>query len=415
MLNYIWLALIAIAIIVGAVTGNIVEVTQAAFDYAKVSVDIAIGLIGIMALWLGVMKIAEEAGLVQILAKVLKPISKRLFPELPHDHPAIGAMALNLSASWLGLGNAATPLGLKAMEHLQELNTQKDTASNSMCMFLALNTASITLIPATIIAVRVQADSANPMAIIGTTIFASGCATIAAIIAAKSLEILQGGLSALHQRFIAHLKGITIFLAGILSIMLLYRFGAFSFIISKLPPNIFKSTIEFISTWAIPFLLFAFPVLAIFRKVRIYETFVEGAKEGFNVAIRIIPFLVAILVAIGMFRASGAMDVFVRILSPLTNLIGMPAEILPAALMRPLSGSGTLGIVTELITTHGPDSFIGQLASTIYGCTETTFYVVAVYFGSVQIKKTRHAIPAGLIADAVGALAAVFICRMMFL
>jgi len=415
MLNYVWLFLIVVAVIVGGVTGKIDQVTKAAFSGAETAVNIAIGLIGIMALWLGIMRIAQEAGLVRLLAKAIKPISKRLFPEIPPDHPAMGAMILNISANWLGLSNAATPLGLKAMEELQTLNPQKDTATNSMIMFLALNTASITLIPTTIIAVRVQAGSVNPTEIIGPTIFASGCATIVAVLATKTIEILYGGFSALIAKIKEKIKSIviTIIIAAVL--LLLVKLGVLNKIFSFLPPGIFKKAISFASIWAIPILLFFIPVLAVGKKIKIYEVFVEGAKEGFEIAVKIIPFLVAILVAIAMFRASGAMGVFVHIFSPITNLIGMPAEILPAALMRPLSGSGTLGIVTELISTHGPDSFIGRLASTIYGCTETTFYVIAVYFGSVQIKKTRHAIPAGLIADVAGALAAVYICRVLFL
>ncbi len=415
MLNYVWLGLVVIAIIFGAITGQINEVTQGAFSMAETSVTIAIGLIGIMALWLGIMKIAEEAGLIGLLARAIKPISKRLFPDIPDGHPALGAMVMNISANWLGLSNAATPLGLKAMEQLQKLNEKKDTATNSMVMFLALNTASITLIPATIIAVRVTAGSANPAEIIGTTIFASSCATIVAILATKSMEALQGGVSVFFQKVAGAWRGLMIFVAAILGIILLSKLGVFSFIGSFLPRNFFKSFIEFISVWAIPFLLFIIPVMAIIKGVKVYETFVEGAKEGFQVAVMIIPYLVAILVAIGMFRESGAMEMFIQLISPVTNLVGMPGEVLPAVLMRPLSGSGTLGIVTELITTHGPDSFMGRLASTIYGCTETTFYVIAVYFGSVQIKKTRHAVPAGLIADAAGALAAVFICRALFL
>ena len=415
MLNYVWLFLIVLAIIIGGFTGKITNVTQAAFSGAETAVNIAIGLIGIMALWLGIMRIAHEAGLVRLLAKAIEPISKRLFPEIPPDHPAMGAMVLNISANWLGLSNAATPLGLKAMEELQTLNPQKDTATNSMIMFLALNTASITLIPTTIIAVRVQAGSINPTEIIGTTIFASACATVAAILATKTIEILYGGFSALVEKIKEKLKSIAITILATIALIILFKVGVFNQLFGLLPSGIFKKIINLASIWAIPLLLFIIPVLAFYKKIKIYEVFVEGAKEGFEIAVKIIPFLVAILVAIAMFRASGAMDMFVYIFSPVTNLIGMPAEILPAVLMRPLSGSGTLGIATELITTHGPDSFIGRLASTVYGCTETTFYVIAVYFGSVQIKKTRHAVPAGLIADAAGALAAVYICRVLFL
>ena len=413
MMNYVWLGLISIAIIVGAFTGNIENVTKSALDSAGTSVDIALGLIGIMTLWLGIMKIAQEAGLINLLAKGIRPISRFLFPEIPSDHPAIGAMVLNLAANWLGLGNAATPLGIKAMEELQTLNPEKDRATNSMIMFLALNTASITLVPMTIIAVRASLGSGNPAEIIGTTIFASSVATLAAILAVKFFATIDRGFSALKGSLSRSWRGLLITCIIFVAVLFVIKSG----IITNshiLPPNLFKNVISILSIWAIPFLLFIIPLLAILKKIKIYEVFVEGAKEGFQVAIRIIPFLVAILVAIAMFRASGAMQFFVWLISPITNLIGMPAEVLPAALMRPLSGSGTLGIITELLNSNGPDSFIGRLASTIYGCTETTFYVIAVYFGAVQVKKTRYAIPAGLIADAAGVLAAVFICRLLF-
>jgi spore maturation protein SpmA len=415
MMNYVWLALIAIAGIIGAATGNIENVTKSAIDSAATAVNIALGLIGVMTLWLGIMKIAQEAGIVRLLAKAIQPVSKRLFPEVPPDHPAMGAMVLNLSANWLGLSNAATPMGIKAMEELQSLNPRKDTASNSMIMFLALNTGSITLVPMTIIAVRASMQSANPAEIIGTTIFASAMATVGGVFAAKVALSLSSGLGDLKTRSLPLLRGLAIIIGLTIAIVVLVRLGALTFIAQILPPDAFRIVITFISKWAIPFLLLAIPLLGFIKKIKVYEMFVEGAKEGFQVAVRIIPFLVAILVAIGMFRASGAMNVFVALLTPVANLIGMPAEVLPAALMRPLSGSGSLGIITELMKTHGPDSFIGRMASTIYGCSETTFYVVAVYFGAVQIKNFRSAIPVGLFADACGILATVFICRMLFL
>ena len=407
-MNYVWLALLVVAIVTAVFTGNIESVTKSAFESASTAVNIAISLIGIMTLWLGVMKIAEEAGFIKMLARVLKPVARKLFPDVPDEHPALGAIFLNISANWLGLGNAATPFGIKAMEELQTLNEDKDTATDSMIMFLALNTASITLIPMTIIAVRAGLKSQAPEQIIGTTIFASLIATITAVIAVKTFVFFSRKEKTGNKL----IKNLLILSAFLIFIVLAVKFDFFAAFRSFIP---FKSVIMFISKWMIPVILLLIPLLAFIKKVKVYEVFVEGAKEGFQVAVRIIPFLVAILVAIGMFRASGAMAVFVKALTPLTNLLGMPAEILPAALMRPLSGSGTLGIITELLETHGPDSFIGQLASTIYGCTETTFYVIAVYFGAVQIKKTRFAIPAGLIADAAGILAAIFICRLLFL
>jgi spore maturation protein SpmA len=392
------------------------DVTKAALDYAGTAVNIALGLIGIMALWLGVMKVAEDAGLITLIAKWLKPLMKRLFPDVPADHPAMGSMIMNISANMLGLGNAATPFGLKAMEELDKLNSNKGTATNSMVTFLAINTAGLTLIPATAIAVRAAAGSSDPAIIIGTSIFGAGCATIAGVTAAKVLEKfpVKGGFINWLK---GSLKGIMIASAVIILALLLGFSGIGSRLagsIHFLEPEYFKRLIEIISVVAIPALILIFIGYGAFKKVRVYEQFVEGAKEGFNIAVRIIPYLVAMLMAIGIFRAGGAMDWLVYILKPVTNLIGMPAEALPMALMRPLSGSGSLGIMTEIIKVHGPDSFIGIMVSTFFGSTETTFYVLAVYFGAVNIKNTRHALPAGLIADIAGILAAVFIVRMLF-
>ncbi len=421
MMNYVWLFLVLVAVIIGAISGQIKEVTEAAFDTASSAVEIALSLIGIMTLWLGIMKIAEDAGLIKLLARAIRPVSNFLFPSIPRDHPAIGAIVLNLSANWLGLGNAATPMGIKAMEHLQTLNEKKDTATDAMIMFLALNTASITLIPMTIIAVRTGLGSSQPTAIIGTTLFSSVTATVTAITVVKLIQAFSrkrqpAGDADDEKRDYSFLLRAGIYLAVfVLLVFVLIRLNVFQFIATHFPGDFFRQAINAVSVWAIPVLLFLIPLIGIIKKVKIYEVFVDGAREGFQVAVRIIPFLVAILVAIGMFRASGAMELFVVLVSPLTELIEMPAEILPAAVMRPLSGSGALGIITELLKTHGPDSFIGNLASTLYGCTETTFYVIAVYFGAVQVKNIRYAIPAGLIADLAGVLAALFICRQIFL
>ncbi len=392
------------------------DVTNAVLDYAGTAVNIAIGLIGIMALWLGVMKVAEEAGLISLIARWLRPIMKRLFPDVPEDHPAMGSMIMNISANMLGLGNAATPFGLKAMEELDNLNPDKGTATNSMVTFLAINTAGLTLIPATAIAVRAAVGSSDPAIIIGTSIFGAACATTAGITAAKVLQQfpVEGGF---FHWLKSHLKGILIFLAIILIIVLAGITGAgtlLSGISQIIKPEYFKRFIEVLSIIAIPALIILFIGYGAVKRIRIYEEFVEGAKEGFNIAVRIIPYLVAMLMAIGIFRAGGAMDWLIYILKPFTDLIGMPAEALPMALMRPLSGSGSLGIMTEIMKVHGPDSFIGIMVSTFFGSTETTFYVLAVYFGAVNIKNTRHALPAGLIADIAGILGAVFIVRMLF-
>lgn len=393
------------------------EVTNSALDYAGIAVEIALGLIGIMALWLGVMKVAEEAGLIRIIANAMKPLTKFLFPDVPQDHPAMGAMIMNMAANMLGLGNAATPFGLKAMEELDKLNPNKGVATNAMCTFLAVNTAGLTLIPATAIAVRAAAGSSDPAIIIGTAIFGAFCATTVGITATKVLEkfpLKEGGLAALMK---SSKKGLTFL--GILAMLIfvLVVTGLMTTIVSRfnfLNPELFKNVIQIISTLAIPMLILIFIGYGAIKKVKIYEVFVDGAKEGFDVAVRIIPYLVAMLVAIGIFRAGGAMEILIYALTPITNIIGMPAEALPMAIMRPLSGSGSLGIMAEIIATHGPDSFIGILVSTFFGSTETTFYVIAVYFGAVNIRKTRHALAAGLLADVAGILGAVFIVKLLF-
>lgn len=393
------------------------EVTNSALDYAGTAVNIALGLIGIMALWLGVMKVAEEAGLIKIIASAVRPITKRLFPDVPHDHPAMGSMIMNISANMLGLGNAATPFGLKAMEELEKLNPKKGTATNAMCTFLTVNTAGLTLIPATAIAIRASAGSSDPALIIGTSIFGAICATTVGITASKILEkfpIKKGEFG----NWVASLKKPIIIFSSIILLMIFLAvtglMSGFLSIFSFLSPDLFKSIIQIISILAIPMLILVFIGYGAIKRVKIYEVFVEGAKEGFNVAIRIIPYLVAMLVAIGIFRAGGAMEWLISALTPLTNIIGMPAEALPMALMRPLSGSGSLGIMAEIMAVHGPDSFIGILTSTFFGSTETTFYVLAVYFGSVNIRNTRHALAAGLLADISGILGAVFIVKLLF-
>ena len=390
------------------------EVTNSALDYAGIAVEIAIG---IMALWLGVMKVAEDAGLIRIIANAMRPLTKFLFPDVPQDHPAMGAMIMNMAANMLGLGNAATPFGLKAMEELDKLNPNKGVATNAMCTFLAVNTAGLTLIPATAIAIRAASGSSDPAIIIGTAIFGALCATTVGITATKILEkfpLQEGGLAGLIR---SSKKGIIFFIVVVLILFLLAVTGLMTVLtsfFSFLNPELFKDIIQIISTLAIPMLILIFIGYGAIKKVKIYEVFVEGAKEGFDVAIRIIPYLVAMLVAIGIFRAGGAMEILIYALTPVTNLIGMPAEALPMAIMRPLSGSGSLGIMAEIIATHGPDSFIGILVSTFFGSTETTFYVLAVYFGAVNIRKTRHALAAGLLADIAGIIGAVFIVNLLF-
>lgn len=394
------------------------KVTNDAMKIASTAVELALGLIGIMALWLGVMKVAEDAGLIRIIANALKPITKRLFPEVPPDHPAIGSMVMNISANMLGLGNAATPFGLKAMEELDKLNPNKGTATNSMVTFLAINTAGMTLIPATAIAVRAASGSADPTVIIGTSIFGAFCAVVVGLTSAKLFErfpIPKGQFS----EWLKQNRKFFYFIFSFLAIVALVTLsGAAQFIgsfISDSFADVFKSSIQVISILAIPLLIFVFIGYGALKKVKVYEQFVEGAKEGFNIAVRIIPYLVAMLVAIGIFRAGGAMDNWlIPLLRIITDPIGFPAEALPMALMRPLSGSGSLGIMAETMAVHGPDSYLGILVSTFFGSTETTFYVLAVYFGAVNIKNTRHALPAGLLADVAGMLGALFIVKLLF-
>lgn len=393
------------------------EVTNAVLDYAGTAVTIALGLIGIMALWLGVMKIAEDAGLIKILGRSVRPITKKLFPEIPSDHPAMSSMIMNISANMLGLGNAATPFGLKAMEEMEKINPNKGVASNAMVTFLAINTAGLTLIPATAIAVRAASGSSNPAIIIGTTIFGAICATIAGVSAAKIIEKFYLKDWKFTIWFKKNIKFFSLSLIFLAAIILFFATGLATEISKSLTfisAEGFKGFIDVLSKLAIPILILVFIGYGAIKKVKVYESFVEGAKDGFNIAVKIIPYLVAMLIAIGIFRAGGGMKWFEIILQPITGLIGMPAEALPMALMRPLSGSGSLGIMAENLAVYGPDSFIGILVSTMYGSTETTFYVLALYFGSVNIKKTRHALPVGLIADVAGILGALFIVRILF-
>lgn len=394
------------------------KVTNEAIKIAGTAVEIALGLIGLMALWLGVMKVAEDAGLIKIIANFIKPVTKKIFPEIPQDHPAIGSMVMNISANMLGLGNAATPFGLKAMQELDSLNPNKGTASNSMITFLAINTAGLTLIPATAIAVRAAAGSSDPTIIIGTTMFAAFCATVTGLTTAKLFHLISSGKQNFINAVKTNITKILILIAALIAIIILLSFGSLgflSFIFNENTFNFFKKFIEVISIIAIPVIIVLFIGFGAIKKVKVYEQFVEGAKEGFNIAVRIIPYLVAMLAAIAIFRAGGAMNNWlVPILQLITDPIGMPAEALPMALMRPLSGSGSLGIMAEIMKVHGPDSFIGILVSTFFGSTETTFYVLAVYFGAVNIKNTRYALPVGLIADVAGILAALFIVTLLY-
>jgi spore maturation protein SpmA len=447
-LNYIWLALVLLAVAIGGWNDRLPEVTAGAFDGAKTAVTIALGLIGVMALWLGVMRLAERAGLVQRIARGLRPIMRRLFPDVPPEHPAMGSMLMNMAANMLGLGNAATPLGLRAMRDLESLNPRPGVASNAMCTFLAINTASVQLIPTTAIALLAAAGSARPTAIVGTALLATLCAATVAITAAKTLEKLpffrlreaptakpneapaiagakeksRAEEDVLSQPPARKRRLWTTALLVLLALFFIALFVRMVFpALFNLPaaPNTatqstFVRSVNALSLLAIPFLLSFFPLYAATRGVKVYEEFVEGAKEGFGVILKIIPFLVAMLVAIGMFKGAGGIDLLTRALTPVLAPLHFPTDLLPLALMRPLSGSATLALLTDIIHRLGPDNIVSLMAATIYGSTETTFYVAAVYFGSVSVKQTRHAIPAGLLGDLAGVIASVAICRAVF-
>ena len=450
-LNYIWLALVLLAVAIGGWNDRLKDVTGGALDGAKTAVTIALGLIGIMALWLGLMRLAERAGLVQRIAYGLRPLMQRLFPEVPPDHPAMGSMLMNMAANMLGLGNAATPLGLRAMRDLESLNPRPGVASNAMCTFLAINTSSVQLIPATAIAILAAAGSARPTAIVGTAFFATLCAATVAVLSAKFFERLsffrpvtsEGSKkkkepaprpayskSQFADKFAFDDESLgqpplsRPAPWGLIALVLLTVFFVMLFLRMVMPDlfrlpmptdatlqNPFARMVNALSILAIPFLLSFFPVYAAARGIKVYDEFVEGAKEAFNVILRIIPFLVTMLVAIGMFKGAGGIDLLTKLLSPILTPLHFPTDLVPLALMRPLSGSATLALLTDVVHRLGPDNIISLMAATIYGSTETTFYVAAVYFGSVGIKQTRHAIPAGLLADLTGVIASVVICR----
>jgi spore maturation protein SpmA len=407
-LNYIWIGFFLIAFIVGLarliffgdmeVFPNMVNGTFAA---AETGFTISLGLTGVLTLWLGLMKIGEKGGIVKIFARLVGPFFEKLFPELPKNHPAFASIFMNVSANMLGLDNAATPLGLKAMQEMQESNKDKDTASNAMIMFLVLNTSGLTILPISIMVYRAQMGAADPSDIFIPILLATYFSTLAGLI---SVAFFQK-INLMNKTILAYLGGLTVLIAGII-----YYF-------STLPRESIAGISSLFSNVLLFSIIILFILLGIRKKVNIYETFIEGAKEGFQVAIKIIPFLVAILVAIGAFRASGAMDMLIdgirygfAAMSINTDFI----EALPTALMKPLSGSGARGMMVDAMNTYGADSFVGRVASTVQGATDTTFYIIAVYFGSVGIKKTRYAVTCGLIADFVGIIAAILMAYLFF-
>jgi len=407
-LNYIWIGFLLIAFIVACVQllffGNtqiFSDIMTAAFDSAKSGFEVSLGLTGALSLWLGVMKIGEKGGVLERLSNIVAPFFVKIFPEIPKGHPALASMFMNLSATMLGLGNAATPVGLKAMREMQELNAEKDKASNSMILFLVLNTAGLTLIPISVMVYRAQLGAINPADVFIPILLATFISFIAGLV---MVSIVQK-INLFNRVVLGTLGGITALIGGII------------FFLSGLPKEQIAQYSSFAANFILLSIIISFISMAIIRKINVYDSFIEGAKEGFQVAIDIIPYLVAILVAIGMFRASGALTFITDGIRWLIGLTGINTEFvdaLPTALMKPLSGSGARGMMIETMRLHGADSFVGRLSSIIQGSTETTFYIIAVYFGSVGIKNTRYAIVCGLFADAIGIAAAIFLGYLFF-
>jgi len=407
-LNYVWISFFLIAFVVALFKliflGDIEifqRIISGTFDSAKVAAEISLGLIGLMAFWLGIMKIGEKGGMIQVFAKAVGPFFHKLFPEIPKNHPAFGSILMNFSANMLGLDNAATPLGLKAMKELQELNPDKETATNAQIMFLVLNASSLTLIPISIMAYRKEAGAADPSDIFIPILIATFFSTIVGLI---TVAIYQR-INLFNKIVIAYLGGISLFIGG-----LLFYFNTLPQeqvnAISKIGGNVVLFTI-----------IVSFITLAMFRKVNVYENFIEGAKEGFEVAVKIIPYLVGILVAVGVFREAGVMDYLVQGVSSIVGWFGADTrfvEALPVAFMKPLSGSGARGLMVDLMNANGADDFAARVACVIQGSTETTFYVLAVYFGSVSIKKTRHTLPCALLAELAGVIAAIIVAYIFF-
>jgi spore maturation protein SpmA len=407
-LNYIWLAFFFIAFIVALVklifwgdTQIFSQLVKQVFDMSDTAFRIALFLTGILTFWLGVMKVGERAGLVQFLAKLLRPLFRRIFPQVPDGHPALGSITMNIADNMLGLDNAATTMGLKAMEQLQELNTQKDTASDAQIMFLVLNTSGLTIIPISIMAYRAQMGAQNPTDVFIPILIATFFSTMVGLIVTALIQKLK----IWDWVVLAYLGGFSLIIAGLIAVFL------------SLPPE----KMQIVSDVATGVILFSIIIGFLFagfvKKRNVYEDFIDGAKEGFAIAVKIIPYLVAILVAIAVFRASGAMDYLIAGLEKFFKLFHMNTDFVPAlptAFMKPLSGSGARAMMIEAMKTYGPDSFVGHLASIIQGSTDTTFYVLAVYFGAVGIKNSRYAVVAGLAADFAGIVAAIIIGYIMF-
>lgn len=407
-LNYIWLAFFLTAFAVASVRliffGDTIvfpDIINSTFASSKTAFEISLGLTGVLSLWLGIMKIGEMGGVVNWFARILSPLFSKLFPDIPKGHPVTGSIFMNLAANMLGLDNAATPLGLKAMEGLQELNPRKDTASNPMIMFLVLNTSGLTIIPISIMVYRAQMGAAQPTDVFVPILLATFFSTLAGIITVS----LYQRINLLNRTILLFLGGASLFIAGIIW---------FFTTLSRQQIDTYSTTTANVFLFVI---IIGFIIAGMRKRINVYDAFVEGAKEGFTTAVRIIPYLVAILVGIGVFRASGCMDYLIRGVAKLTELCGINSDFvgaLPTALMKPLSGSGARGLMVDAMSTYGADSFIGRMACVFQGSTDTTFYILAVYFGSVGITRTRHAVPCGLLADLAGVLAAIFICYLFF-
>ena len=406
-LNYIWIGFFAIAFLIAAVqlmlgnTDVFPAIMNSTFDNAKTAFEISIGLTGVLSLWMGIMKIGERSGLVNVLARWLSPLMVRLFPEIPAGHPVFGHIFMNFSANMLGLDNAATPLGLKAMEGLQELNKQKDTATNAMIMFLVLNTSGLTIIPVGVMVYRAQMGAAQPTDVFIPILIATAIATLAGMI----ITSIYQHINLFNRAIMAFVLGICLMVSGVMWL---------STQVDRETMNLWSTVLANVILFSI---IIAFIAAGVRKKINVYEAFVEGAKAGFETAVRIIPYLVAILVAIGVFRASGAMDFLVDGIGRVVEMLGGNADYvaaLPTAIMKPLSGSGARGMMVDAMQQYGADSFVGRLSCIFQGATDTTFYILAVYFGSVGVRNTRHAVTAGLFADLCGIIAAMAVAAIFF-
>lgn len=407
-LNYIWIAFFLIAFVIATVrlvfmgdTEVFPAIMNSTFDTSKTAFEISLGLTGVLSLWLGIMKIGEKGGVINVVARVLSPVFTRLFPDIPKGHPVTGSIFMNVAANMLGLDNAATPLGLKAMEQLQELNPKKDTATNPMIMFLVLNTSGLTLIPVSIMVYRAQMGAAQPTDIFVPILLATFFSTLAGIVCTS----LYQRINLINRTMLLTLGGMSAVVAAII-----WGFAQ----MDKAQMNIVSTSVANILLMLI---IVMFILAGMRKKVNVYDAFIEGAKDGFNTAVRIIPYLVAILVGIGVFRASGAMNMLVDGIKWTVASLGGNTDFvgaLPTALMKPLSGSGARGMMVDAMSTYGADSFVGRLSCIFQGSTDTTFYILAVYFGSVGIRYTRHAVACGLLADLAGVIAAIAICYMFF-